>query len=80
MAVPFVLHSQPTATFHEESEKLRAVADATHQRYAEIMRDVEYLINDHSIALRLVNCIDETLTSSVLQLRTIRKTARGSPS
>ncbi|KAL1996138.1 hypothetical protein VTN49DRAFT_461 [Thermomyces lanuginosus] len=47
LAVPFVLHSQPTATFHEESEKLRAVADATHQRYAEIMRDVEYLINDH---------------------------------
>jgi IMP and pyridine-specific 5'-nucleotidase len=48
LAVPFVLHSQPTAIYHEESAKLAAVATATHQRYAEIMRDVEFLINDHS--------------------------------
>lgn len=48
LAVPFVLHSQPTAVYHEESAKLAAVATATHQRYAEIMRDVEFLINDHS--------------------------------
>ncbi|KAL1965491.1 hypothetical protein VTN77DRAFT_5747 [Rasamsonia byssochlamydoides] len=47
LAVPFVLHSQPTAVYHEESAKLAAVANATHQRYAEIMRDVEQLVNDH---------------------------------
>ncbi|KAH8689975.1 putative IMP-specific 5'-nucleotidase [Talaromyces proteolyticus] len=47
LAVPFVLHSQPTAIYHEESAKLAAVATATHQRYGEIMRDVEILINDH---------------------------------
>ncbi|OKL62423.1 IMP-specific 5'-nucleotidase 1 [Talaromyces atroroseus] len=47
LAVPFVLHSQPTVVFHEESLKLAAVATATQKRYAEIMRDVELLINDH---------------------------------
>ncbi|RAO72453.1 uncharacterized protein BHQ10_008465 [Talaromyces amestolkiae] len=47
LAVPFVLHSQPTVVFHEESVKLAAVATATQKRYAEIMRDVELLINDH---------------------------------
>lgn len=60
--MPFVLHSQPTTTFHEESAKLRAVATATHQRYAEIMRDVEHLINDHSIApFALSVCTEESL-------------------
>ncbi|EED14317.1 IMP-specific 5'-nucleotidase (Isn1), putative [Talaromyces stipitatus ATCC 10500] len=47
LAVPFVLHSQPTVVFHEESIRLAAVATATQQRYAEIMRDVELLIKDH---------------------------------
>jgi IMP and pyridine-specific 5'-nucleotidase len=46
-----VLHSQPTVVFHEESVKLAAVATATQKRYAEIMRDVELLINDHSTPL-----------------------------
>jgi IMP and pyridine-specific 5'-nucleotidase len=45
--VPFVLHSQPTAVYHEHSLMLAAVAAETHQRYAEILRDVERLINDH---------------------------------
>ncbi|KAK7530312.1 IMP-specific 5'-nucleotidase-like protein 1 [Phyllosticta citribraziliensis] len=48
LAVPFVLHSQPTAVFdphHEGStDKMASIA---HRRYAEIMRDVEELINDH---------------------------------
>lgn len=48
MAVPFVLHSQPTVIYQEHSEGLKRVAADTHQRYAEIMRDVENLINDHS--------------------------------
>ncbi|KKK23139.1 hypothetical protein P175DRAFT_0502534 [Aspergillus ochraceoroseus IBT 24754] len=47
LAVPFVLHSQPTAVYQEHSEKLAAVALDTHQRYAEILRDVEGLLNDH---------------------------------
>ncbi|KAE8548184.1 hypothetical protein EYB25_009978 [Talaromyces marneffei] len=47
LAVPFVLHSQPTVIFHEEGVKLAAVATATQKRYAEIMHDVELLINDH---------------------------------
>ncbi|GKZ38955.1 iMP 5'-nucleotidase [Aspergillus brasiliensis] len=49
LAVPFVLHSQPTAVYQEHSENLIAVAADTHQRYAEIFRDVEMLIRDHSI-------------------------------
>ncbi|PWY84825.1 IMP-specific 5-nucleotidase [Aspergillus heteromorphus CBS 117.55] len=47
LAVPFVLHSQPTAVYQEHSENLIAVAADTHQRYAEIFRDVETLIRDH---------------------------------
>ncbi|PYH42864.1 IMP 5'-nucleotidase ISN1 [Aspergillus saccharolyticus JOP 1030-1] len=47
LAVPFVLHSQPTAVYQEHSENLIAVAADTHQRYAEIFRDVEKLIRDH---------------------------------
>ncbi|CAL5871570.1 uncharacterized protein PFLUO_LOCUS5823 [Penicillium psychrofluorescens] len=47
LAVPFVLHSQPTTIYHEHSEGLKTAAADTHQRYAEIMRDVENLILDH---------------------------------
>ncbi|KKA22312.1 IMP-specific 5'-nucleotidase 1 [Rasamsonia emersonii CBS 393.64] len=57
LAVPFVLHSQPTAIFNEESAKLAEVARATHQRYAEIMRDVEQLVNDHSKLIPLMGLI-----------------------
>ncbi|QGA21532.1 hypothetical protein EYB26_009243 [Talaromyces marneffei] len=38
---------KPTVIFHEEGVKLAAVATATQKRYAEIMHDVELLINDH---------------------------------
>lgn len=48
LAVPFVLHSQPTAIHQEHSEGLKSVAADTHLRYAEIMRDVEKLVLDHS--------------------------------
>ncbi|KAJ5885536.1 IMP-specific 5-nucleotidase [Penicillium taxi] len=48
LAVPFVLHSQPNISYPEHSEGLKTVAADTYQRYAEIMRDVEILINDHS--------------------------------
>jgi IMP and pyridine-specific 5'-nucleotidase len=58
LAVPFVLHSQPTVVFHEESVKLAAVATATQKRYAEIMRDVELLVNDHSESPPLPPCFE----------------------
>ncbi|KAG0159691.1 IMP-specific 5-nucleotidase [Penicillium digitatum] len=47
LAVPFVLHSQPTAIYKENGEVLKTVAADTHHRYAEIMRDVENLMLDH---------------------------------
>ncbi|KAL2869099.1 IMP 5'-nucleotidase ISN1 [Aspergillus lucknowensis] len=47
LAVPFVLHSQPTTIQQEHNERLAEVAHDTHQRYAEIFRDVEGLLNDH---------------------------------
>lgn len=48
LAVPFVLHSQPTAVFEPEVEAVEATATRTQRRYAEIMRDVEDIVNDHS--------------------------------
>ena len=47
LAVPFVLHSQPTVTFDEHGSILHNMATTAHKRYAEIMHDVEELINDH---------------------------------
>ena len=47
LAVPFVLHSQPTITFDEHGSVLANMATTAHKRYAEIMHDVEELINDH---------------------------------
>ncbi|KAI9826144.1 MAG: IMP 5'-nucleotidase [Thelocarpon impressellum] len=47
LAVPFVLHSQPTAIYGEDSsDHVVQMATTAHRRYAEIMRDVESLIND----------------------------------
>jgi hypothetical protein len=46
--VPFVLHSQPTAVFEPSGESVDYMATQTQRRYAEIMRDVEDIINDHS--------------------------------
>lgn len=48
LAVPFVLHSLPAAVQQGDTTKLAEVALDTHQRYAEIFRDVEGLMNDHS--------------------------------
>ncbi len=46
--MPFVLHSQPTAAYDERGDLLTEMATTAHRRYAEIMRDVQGLINDHS--------------------------------
>lgn len=48
LAVPFVLHSQPTAVFEENAQTVHQQASVAQRRYAEIMRDVEEIINDHS--------------------------------
>lgn len=62
-----MLHSHPTIIFQEHSAQLAAVADDTHQRYADIFRDVETLIRDHSNSLPFT-CDDwresERLTST----------------
>ncbi|KAF2016291.1 IMP-specific 5'-nucleotidase-like protein 1 [Aaosphaeria arxii CBS 175.79] len=47
LAVPFVLHSQPTAVFEAHHASVDQMALTTQRRYAEILRDVEELINDH---------------------------------
>lgn len=48
LAVPFVLHSHPTAVFEPDGESVDHQANIAQRRYAEIMRDVEEIINDHS--------------------------------
>lgn len=59
LAVPFVLHSQPHNIFHAHArahdgsvaQTLTQMAEESARRYAEIMRDVEAMIDDH-IALQ----------------------------
>lgn len=48
LAVPFVLHSQPTGVFETRSHTVEQMAELAHRRYAEIMLDVERMIDDHS--------------------------------
>lgn len=45
--MPFVLHSQPTGVF-EAKGSIGDMATESHRRYAEIMKDVEDMIDDHS--------------------------------
>jgi IMP and pyridine-specific 5'-nucleotidase len=51
LAVPFVLNSQPAAAYegHEHVATIATMARSAHQRYADIFRDVEDLINDHIV-------------------------------
>lgn len=46
--MPFVLHSQPTGVFEHRDGNVAQMAERTHNRYAEIMKDVEDMIDDHS--------------------------------
>ncbi|POR35725.1 IMP-specific 5'-nucleotidase 1 [Tolypocladium paradoxum] len=46
LAVPFVLYSQPTGVFGD-GPNVAKMAEEAHRRYAEIMRDVEMMIDDH---------------------------------
>lgn len=47
--MPFVLHSQPHGVFQSRAEalSLEQMSDEAARRYAEIMRDVEGMIDDH---------------------------------
>ena len=48
LAVPFVLLSQPTAIYENDNKpSVDLMARNAHNRYAQIMQDVEELINDH---------------------------------
>lgn len=46
LAVPFVLYSEPTGVFGDGTTVTK-MAEEAHRRYAEIMRDVELMIDDH---------------------------------
>lgn len=48
LAVPFVLYSQPTGVFESShGSGVSKMSEEAHRRYAEIMRDVETMIDDH---------------------------------
>ncbi|RKF61229.1 IMP-specific 5'-nucleotidase 1 [Erysiphe neolycopersici] len=47
LAVPFVLHSQPTGVFETRNHSVQEMAEATRRRYVEIMKDVEEMIDDY---------------------------------
>lgn len=57
--MPFVLHSQPTAAYEDRDDVLTTMASTAHKRYAEILHDVEDLINDH-IAHQRKNTIERS--------------------
>lgn len=61
LAVPFVLHSHPTAVFDPNGESIEHQANIAQRRYAEIMRDVEEIINDHSESLKYPGLIEDVL-------------------
>ncbi|KXT11634.1 hypothetical protein AC579_52 [Pseudocercospora musae] len=47
LAVPFVLLSQPTNLHEDDKPSVGQMARSAHERYAQIMKDVEDLIVDH---------------------------------
>ena len=47
VAVPFVLLSQPTSLREDDQDSINRMARNAHERYSQIMLDVEELINDH---------------------------------
>ncbi|KAI1501603.1 IMP-specific 5-nucleotidase [Biscogniauxia marginata] len=47
LAVPFVLYSQPTGVFTAGGFSVTQMSEEAHRRYAEIMRDVEVMLDDH---------------------------------
>lgn len=48
LAVPFVLYSQPTGVFDGKGFSQAKAQQEAHRRYSEILRDVEFMIDDYS--------------------------------
>jgi hypothetical protein len=75
LAVPFVLHSEPTGVFESRTGTVAQMAEVAHRRYAEIMQDVEDMIDDHSKPfirpsrrnLTLFSCTSEGWSSRPIQ-------------
>ncbi|KAI1349698.1 IMP-specific 5-nucleotidase [Xylaria sp. FL0043] len=61
LAVPFVLYSQPTGVFETNGVSVTQMSEEAHRRYAEIMRDVEFMIDDHIAHQAQVNGIPSKL-------------------
>lgn len=56
--MPFVLYSQPTGVFQTAGTNFTHMSEEAHRRYAEIMRDVEFMLDDHSkyLSVRGLSC------------------------
>ena len=44
-----MLHSQPTGVFESREGTVAQMAEVAHRRYAEILQDVEGMLDDHSM-------------------------------
>lgn len=51
LASPFVVHSEPTGVFESRAGGAQEMADEAHKSYAEVMKRVEDMIDDHSMLL-----------------------------
>ncbi|KAL2758337.1 hypothetical protein ACRALDRAFT_2133209 [Sodiomyces alcalophilus JCM 7366] len=65
LAVPFVLYSQPTGILNPDAETVTRNSNEAHRRYAEILRDVEHMIDDHIARQNSHNTIPSKLTMLV---------------
>ncbi|KAI1212782.1 IMP-specific 5-nucleotidase [Annulohypoxylon truncatum] len=63
LAVPFVLYSQPTGVFETNGFNVTQMSEEAHRRYAEIMRDIEVMIDD-----QLMHQLDGSRVPSKLKL------------
>ncbi len=61
-----MLNSQPTAVFEPDGESVDLQASVAQRRYAEIMRDVEEIINDHSAFIRHLLYMYESESGSLV--------------
>ncbi|KAJ9160862.1 IMP-specific 5'-nucleotidase 1 [Coniochaeta hoffmannii] len=63
LAVPFVLYSQPTGVFDGKGFSQAKAQEEAHRRYSEILRDVEFMIDDY-----IAHQIDDNPMPSKLKL------------
>ena len=77
LAVPFVLYSQPTGVFGD-GPSITQMAEEAHRRYAEIMRDVELMIDDHSINPSLHKPLQHILSHAQFHVKATTAASRPS--